>query len=71
MLQTVVFDFTVPIWGDVHLATALLFDVGVYVLVLGLVLDILRSFGAEIDRHGEVEGLEPADDEDDAEVDAR
>ena len=71
VLQTVVFDFTVPIWGDVHLATALLFDVGVYVLVLGLVLDILRSFGAEIDRHGEVEGLEPADDEDDAEVDAR
>lgn len=70
VLQTVVFDFTLPIWGDVHLATALLFDVGVYVLVLGLVLDILRSFGAEIDRHGEVEGIESEDD-DEAEVSAR
>lgn len=58
VLQTVVFDFHLPIWGDVHLATALLFDIGVYVLVLGLVLDILRSFGAEIDRHGEVEGID-------------
>jgi len=48
---------TLPVWGDVKIATALLFDVGVYVLVLGLVLDVLRSLGAEIDRHGELEGV--------------
>ena len=26
------------------------FDIGVYLIVVGLVLDILRSLGAEIDR---------------------
>ncbi len=56
-LQTAVFEMTLPVWGDVKIATALLFDVGVYVLVLGLVLDVLRSLGAEIDRHGELEGV--------------
>lgn len=56
ILQTTVFDFTLPLWGHVHLASALLFDCGVYVLVIGLVLDILRSLGAEIDRHAEMEG---------------
>ncbi len=58
ILQTTVFDFHLPIWGDVHLATALLFDIGVYLLVIGLVLDILRSLGAEIDRHIEIERRE-------------
>lgn len=56
ILQTTVFDFTVPIYGNIHIASAILFDVGVYVLVVGLVLDILRSLGAEIDRHAEIEG---------------
>nr|NLD40474.1 Na+/H+ antiporter subunit A [Actinomycetales bacterium] len=58
VLQTAVFDFTMPIYGDVHLATAIFFDLGVYLIVLGLVLDLLRSFGAEIDRHGELEGMD-------------
>ena len=37
--------------GDVHLVTSVFFDVGVYVLVVGLVLDLLRSLGSGIDRH--------------------
>jgi multicomponent Na+:H+ antiporter subunit A len=37
--------------GKVTVHSSLLFDIGVYVLVIGLVLDILRSFGAELDRH--------------------
>lgn len=61
ILQTTVFDFTVPIYGDIHIASALLFDIGVYVLVVGLVLDILRSLGAEIDRHAEIEGEDDSD----------
>ena len=36
---------------SVHLVTSVFFDVGVYVLVVGLVLDLLRSLGSEIDRH--------------------
>ncbi|MEZ7898665.1 MAG: Na+/H+ antiporter subunit A [Flaviflexus sp.] len=57
-LQSAVFDFTLPVFGDVHFATAVIFDIGVYLVVIGLVLEILRSMGAEIDRHGEVEGLD-------------
>jgi len=68
VLQTAVFELTVPVWGDVKIATALIFDIGVYVLVLGLVLDVLRSLGAEIDRHGEIEGMSDDEVDDSVEV---
>ncbi|MFC7403535.1 Na+/H+ antiporter subunit A [Georgenia alba] len=61
VLQSAVVDLHLPIFGDVHLATALFFDVGVYLLVVGLVLDILRSLGAEVDRQGELEGKQAPD----------
>ncbi|MDO4888941.1 MAG: Na+/H+ antiporter subunit A [Actinomycetaceae bacterium] len=51
-LQTALIDFTLPGFGPVHFATALVFDVGVYLVVVGLCLEILRSLGAEVDRHG-------------------
>jgi multicomponent Na+:H+ antiporter subunit A len=50
-LQSAVVDLHLPALGDVHLVTSLFFDVGVYVLVVGLVLDLLRSLGSGIDRH--------------------
>jgi multicomponent Na+:H+ antiporter subunit A len=40
-----------PVLGEIHVSSTLVFDIGVYVLVIGLVLDILRSLGSEIDRH--------------------
>jgi len=43
----------VPLIGDVHLATSLFFDIGVYLVVIGVLLDVLRSLGAEVDRQGE------------------
>ncbi|MPV38291.1 Na+/H+ antiporter subunit A [Georgenia subflava] len=61
VLQSTIFDFVLPVFGDVHLTTALFFDMGVYLVVVGLVLDILRSLGAEVDRHGEVEGNQAPD----------
>ena len=44
-------DFHVNLWilGEPHLTVSLFFDVGVYLLVIGLILDILRSLGARID----------------------
>lgn len=79
ILQTAAIEFTLPVFGDVKLATALFFDIGVYITVVGLILDILRSLGAEIDRHGEIEGIDelttislyPGDDERRDELDAR
>ncbi|MCG7308393.1 Na+/H+ antiporter subunit A [Brachybacterium sp. ACRRE] len=44
-----------PVLGEVHLPTALLFDIGVYLVVIGVVLDILRSLGSQIDLHQEAE----------------
>lgn len=39
--------------GTVPLVTSTLFDVGVYLVVFGLVLDVLRSLGAEVDKQEE------------------
>lgn len=41
------------ILGEAHLTVSLLFDIGVYLLVIGLILDILRSLGARIDEQVE------------------
>ncbi|MBB3678188.1 Na+/H+ antiporter subunit A [Modestobacter versicolor] len=50
VLQTAILETTLPVLGDVKLVTSLFFDIGVYLIVLGLVLDVLRSLGAELDR---------------------
>ncbi|CAM3779878.1 Na+/H+ antiporter subunit A [Occultella aeris] len=56
VLQSVVIDIPLGYLGDVHLVTTLFFDIGVFLVVVGLMLDILRSLGAEVDRQGEAEG---------------
>lgn len=42
-------------FGVLPLVTSTLFDIGVYLVVFGLILDVLRSLGAEIDQHEEQE----------------
>jgi multicomponent Na+:H+ antiporter subunit A len=59
VLQTAILETTLPVLGDVKLVTSLFFDVGVYLIVVGLVLDILRSLGAELDR--QVDEHDPID----------
>nr|WP_245548332.1 Na+/H+ antiporter subunit A [Gordonia araii] len=53
-LSSAMFEVTLPVLGDVKLVTALFFDLGIYLIVVGLVLDILRSLGARLDTEGEV-----------------
>jgi len=53
VLQSWIIDLHVPVLGDIHLVTSLAFDIGVYLVVVGLVLDLLRSLGAELDRRAE------------------
>lgn len=38
--------------GEVEFVSSTIFDIGVYLVVVGLVLDVLRSLGAEVDRQG-------------------
>jgi multicomponent Na+:H+ antiporter subunit A len=47
------FEAEVPLLGHVEFVTSTFFDVGVYLVVVGLVLDVLRSLGAEVDRQEE------------------
>jgi multicomponent Na+:H+ antiporter subunit A len=53
VLQSALLDFHLPLLGHVHLVTSVFFDVGVYLIVVALVLEILRSLGAELDRQYE------------------
>lgn len=49
-LTSTYFEADLPVLGHVEFVTSTLFDVGVYLVVIGLVLDVLRSLGAEVDR---------------------
>ncbi len=49
VLSSAVLQFDIPVLGTVKLVTALFFDLGVYMIVVGLVLDVLRSLGARVD----------------------
>ena len=55
VLQSAVVEFTdLPLFGDsLTLVSATAFDIGVYFVVVGLVMDVLRSLGGEVDRRGE------------------
>ncbi|WP_320064547.1 Na+/H+ antiporter subunit A [Micromonospora sp. RTGN7] len=56
VLESVKVDIWLPGVGDLHVVTSIFFDVGVYLIVVGLALDILGSLGAEVDRHIEAAG---------------
>ena len=47
-----IWRWSLPVFGEVKLVTSLFFDIGVYLVVVGLLLDVLRSLGAEVDRQG-------------------
>ena len=49
VLSSAVLKLTLPVLGSVKMVTGLFFDLGVYLIVVGLVLDVLRSLGARID----------------------
>ncbi|BDV29393.1 Na+/H+ antiporter subunit A [Microbacterium terricola] len=49
-LTSVFIEADLPVIGHVEFVTSTLFDIGVYLVVIGLVLDVLRSLGAEVDR---------------------
>lgn len=48
-------DLDLGLFGTLPLVTSTLFDIGVYLVVFGLILDVLRSLGSEIDEQEETE----------------
>jgi len=47
------------VMGTPHLVTSVFFDIGVYLVVIGVMLDLARSLGSGIDQH-EAEDRAPA-----------
>ena len=60
VFQSAIVEFWLPVFGDIKFVTSTIFDIGVYIVVVGLVLDVLRTLGAEIDEHFEEQPRTPA-----------
>ena len=63
VFQSAIIEFWLPVFGDVKFVTSTIFDIGVYIVVVGLALDVLRSLGAEIDEHFEEPPPAPSDED--------
>jgi multicomponent Na+:H+ antiporter subunit A len=61
-LSSAILEITLPVLGHIKLVTAMVFDLGVYLIVVGLVLDVLRSLGARLDK--ELDDSDVDEDED-------
>ncbi|WP_271395341.1 Na+/H+ antiporter subunit A [Neomicrococcus lactis] len=49
VFETTALEFSLGIFGEHKFVTSTIFDIGVYIVVLGLVMDVLSSLGSEID----------------------
>ncbi|WP_413248817.1 Na+/H+ antiporter subunit A [Sinomonas flava] len=49
VFQSAIIELWLPVFGDVKFVTSTIFDIGVYLVVVGLVVDVLRSLGARVD----------------------
>ncbi|KPM55211.1 NADH dehydrogenase [Frankia sp. R43] len=61
VLESYVFHGELPVLGDVELVTSVFFDCGVYLLIVGVVLELLRTLGTAVDKEADA-GLRAADD---------
>jgi multicomponent Na+:H+ antiporter subunit A len=50
ILQSAYIEADVAVLGHISFGTSTIFDIGVYLVVIGVVLDILRALGGEVDR---------------------
>ncbi|MFT3888162.1 MAG: Na+/H+ antiporter subunit A [Arachnia sp.] len=55
ILQTYDAHLHIPLLGELHLVSSTAFDVGVYLVVVGMLLDVARSLGSGIDQHASEE----------------
>ncbi|HEY4616198.1 MAG TPA: Na+/H+ antiporter subunit A [Citricoccus sp.] len=61
VFQSVIVELDLPVLGHIKFVSSTLFDIGVYLVVVGLVIDVLRSLGSEVDRRAESEGAAQAE----------
>ncbi|MDQ0632151.1 multicomponent Na+:H+ antiporter subunit A [Arthrobacter pascens] len=63
VFQSAIIELWLPVFGNIKFVTSTIFDIGVYIVVVGLVLDVLRSLGAEIDEHFEEQATAPPEEQ--------
>jgi multicomponent Na+:H+ antiporter subunit A len=49
-LTSAIWQVDLPVLGQLRFVSSTLFDIGVYLVVVGMVLEVLRSLGSELDR---------------------
>jgi multicomponent Na+:H+ antiporter subunit B len=49
VLSSVIWTADIPVLGEIKLASSVILDVGIYLLVVGVVLQLLRTLGAGIE----------------------
>ena len=59
VLSTAKLTVPVPLLGELDVVTSLFLDVGVYLLIIGVVLDLLRTLGSGIERDARSAGEQP------------
>jgi multicomponent Na+:H+ antiporter subunit A len=62
-------DWHLPLLGDAHVTTATIFDTGVYLVVVGLVLMVFEAFGDDPEADPIVDAADEGPDDGDAEDD--
>ena len=55
ILQSYDTHLQLPLLGELHLVSSTFFDIGVYLVVVGMLLDVARSLGSGIDQHASEE----------------
>ena len=55
VLQSYDLELHIPVLGELHIVSSTIFDVGVYLVVVGMLLDVARSLGSGIDQHSSEE----------------
>lgn len=59
VLQSAIIDVSLGFLGEWHLVTSVFFDIGVYLVVVGVSLDVLRSLGSRIDSDSPQDAVVP------------
>lgn len=59
LLEHSLFEHSFPLLGTVKTTTALIFDIGVYLVVVGLVLMVFEAFGDDVEPDSPSESAEP------------
>ncbi len=54
-LESAFFEASIPLVGDVKVVSALAFDVGVYLVVVGMILGLVQALGKDETEEGEMQ----------------